>query len=281
MPQRRARPSFALPALLTAGILLAQAFAAAPLSDPLGAPLPEGLYLALPWSYLLAAPLFTLWDGVSMLSMHRLEGFLAGLALLYVLIRAGLGLARLMGPASLGVDFIYEPMFSKTWADAARDTLGPGGGTVRAGARTVENHFRFANSKLRLGLGWEHRRRRDSSVVAGFQVGLALGSVNYRLRQRDFVQGTSRTQDESWMEWVPTVGWHYSGRDLEFMYTARMTCLSGSECVPWPMAGGDDVSIAAPVPVNGGGVIVAPAAPLTFRGGRAIMHRVMFRVPIR
>ena len=58
-----------------------------PLSDPLGAPLPEGLHLALPWSYLLAAPLFDLWDGVSMLSMRRLGGFLTGLLLLFVLWR--------------------------------------------------------------------------------------------------------------------------------------------------------------------------------------------------
>ncbi|HEU5041224.1 MAG TPA: hypothetical protein VFT84_10405 [Gemmatimonadales bacterium] len=94
MLQRRARRSRAVPVALSAGILLAQTFAAAPLADPLGAPLPERLRLVLPWSYLLAAPLFTLWDGVSMLSMHRLEGFLAGLALLYLLARVGLGLLR-------------------------------------------------------------------------------------------------------------------------------------------------------------------------------------------
>lgn len=86
-----------MPLAPTAGILLAQALAAAPLSDPLGDPLPEGLRLALPWSYLLLAPLFTLWDGVSMLSMRRLHGFLLGLALLYPLVRLALGLARRRG----------------------------------------------------------------------------------------------------------------------------------------------------------------------------------------
>ena len=34
--------------------------------------------------YLLLAPLFTLWDGISMLSMSRLVGFLTGLAVLYL-----------------------------------------------------------------------------------------------------------------------------------------------------------------------------------------------------
>jgi hypothetical protein len=40
------------------------------------------------------APLFTLWDGVSMLSMSRLHGFLVGLAVLYVAWRVGRALWR-------------------------------------------------------------------------------------------------------------------------------------------------------------------------------------------
>jgi hypothetical protein len=60
-----------------------------PLSDPVGAPLPPPLHLTYPLPYVLLAPLFTLWDGVSMLSMSRLTGFLWGLLLLYVLWRAG------------------------------------------------------------------------------------------------------------------------------------------------------------------------------------------------
>jgi hypothetical protein len=42
-----------------------------------------------PWLYLSLAPLFTLWDGVSMLSMSRLQGFLFGLAVFYLAWRVG------------------------------------------------------------------------------------------------------------------------------------------------------------------------------------------------
>ena len=93
----RPRPrlaGLAAPLVLTLAILLARALAVPPLSDPLGEPLPAGLRLELPGIYLLLAPLFTLWDGVSMLSMRRLEGFLLGLALLFVSARASLGLLR-------------------------------------------------------------------------------------------------------------------------------------------------------------------------------------------
>ncbi|HEY9443852.1 MAG TPA: hypothetical protein VIQ25_11515, partial [Gemmatimonadales bacterium] len=62
-----------------------------PLSDPVGAPVPASLHLHAPPLYLLLGPLFSLWDGASMLSMTRLHGFLLGTALLYLLCR----LARL------------------------------------------------------------------------------------------------------------------------------------------------------------------------------------------
>ena len=66
-------------------ILLAARAAAVPeLSDPVQSAVPPGLHLATPALYLLFAPIFTLWDGISMLSMERLKGFLVGLALLYL-----------------------------------------------------------------------------------------------------------------------------------------------------------------------------------------------------
>ncbi|MFL5495174.1 MAG: PHP domain-containing protein [Gemmatimonadales bacterium] len=74
---------------MTAGLLIAHLAAAPPLSDPLGAPLPAGLHLTTPWLYALFGPLFSLWDGVSMLGMSRLRGFLIGLLLAFLLWRSG------------------------------------------------------------------------------------------------------------------------------------------------------------------------------------------------
>lgn len=89
MYQRPARAGLLLPLGLTAGLLAARAAAAPALSDPLGAELPASLHLSYPPLYVLLAPLFTAWDGVSMLSMSRLEGFLLGLLVLYVVWRGG------------------------------------------------------------------------------------------------------------------------------------------------------------------------------------------------
>jgi hypothetical protein len=57
------------------------------LSDPIAGAAPSSLHLEAPWLYLGLGPVFTLWDGISMLSMSRLKGFLAGLAVLYLIWR--------------------------------------------------------------------------------------------------------------------------------------------------------------------------------------------------
>lgn len=88
----RRLPLFSI--LLTLGLLAARVLRAPALADPAGGRLPEGLHLGIPSLHLILAPLFDLWDGVSMLSMSRLEGFLAGLFLLFILWRAIGGFRR-------------------------------------------------------------------------------------------------------------------------------------------------------------------------------------------
>jgi hypothetical protein len=87
MNQRPTISRLAVPLGLTALLLCARLVSAPALTDPVTGAAPSSLYLDVPWLYLLLAPLFTLWDGVSMLSMSRLVGFLIGLVLLYLIWR--------------------------------------------------------------------------------------------------------------------------------------------------------------------------------------------------
>jgi len=77
----------AVPWVLTLALLSSRINPAVPLSDPVAGAVPPSLHLSTPPLYLLLAPLFTLWDGISMLSMRRLQGFLVGLLILYVVWR--------------------------------------------------------------------------------------------------------------------------------------------------------------------------------------------------
>ena len=89
MNQRQAIARLAAPLGLTALLLCARLVSVPALSDPVAGTAPSSLRLAVPWLYLALAPLFTLWDGVSMLSMGRLRGFLIGLVALYLAWRIG------------------------------------------------------------------------------------------------------------------------------------------------------------------------------------------------
>ena len=89
MNQRWGIARLAAPLGLTALLLCARLVSVPALSDPVAGTAPPSLRLAVPWLYLALAPLFTLWDGVSMLSLGRLRGFLFGLAAIYLAWRAG------------------------------------------------------------------------------------------------------------------------------------------------------------------------------------------------
>jgi hypothetical protein len=85
---KRGIPSIAFPVALTLVLLAARGAAVPALSDPVSGNTPDSLTLSVPALYLVLAPIFTMWDGISMLSMTRLKGFLWGLLFLYVVWRA-------------------------------------------------------------------------------------------------------------------------------------------------------------------------------------------------
>src|SRR5207247_3475658 len=62
----------------------------------------------------------------------------------------GVGLSKALGHATFGVDAIYPPISSYTWADAMAPTTTLGGDTIATGGKTVENRFRFSNAVFRI-----------------------------------------------------------------------------------------------------------------------------------
>lgn len=92
MKWRLSGPGVAIPLGLTVVLLAARLAVAPAISDPVHGAASPSLHLVTPWLYLLLGPIFTLWDGVSMLSMSRLKGFLIGLLVLYLAWRIALAL---------------------------------------------------------------------------------------------------------------------------------------------------------------------------------------------
>ena len=186
----------------------------------------------------------------------------------------GFGTSRVIGHSTIGLDVILEPMWSDTWADAAGDTSDVNGVLIPRGAHTVDNSFRFSNSRINLGFGHEFVGTSDSAAVIGLQFGLAMRSINYTLDQENHVLRTSRSQDENWIEWTPTFGLRVRGKDIAFTYAMSLTC--GPDC-----SSNDNVAVNFNAPTPDVGVLAAPSAPLTFDGGTARQHRVMVSIRLR
>lgn len=182
---------------------------------------------------------------------------------------AGVGFMRANGPVTFGLDVIYEPVWSHTWTNASEcppETLC----LVAPGAKTVDNHFEFSNGRMRMGVS------RDGQPV-GFQLGLDLYAVNYVLRQNDLVQGTSRRQHESWMEWTPTWALSLTFPELTLRYAGRLTTGTGQ---PYPAGGAFRVADAGAAPLSTD-YVIAPIGPLTLQGATVVTSQISVTLPIK
>jgi hypothetical protein len=189
---------------------------------------------------------------------------------------AGIGIARMDGDVpKFGIDFIYEPIWSHTWADSDVPITTSTGSVIPVGGKTIENNFRFSNSVFRMGVG-EEVAMSDVGHAMGFQLGLAVRNNHYWLRQRDNVQLTSRKQEERWTEWTPTWGLGFRFPKLEIAYRGSVTNGTGR---PGVVPDNGIFEVATPNAV-GSNILVAPSGPLTLGEVKVVTHQVSFSLPL-
>jgi hypothetical protein len=187
----------------------------------------------------------------------------------------GAGVARVHGGSTVALDIVYEPIRSHTWADAEEPVETRRGGTIPAGGMTIENRFRFANAKLRLGIGDEFALD-DAGRMIGVQLGLAVHSIGYRLDQTDHVQVSERSQHERWTEWSPTWGLSLRLPALELRY--RGSALNGTGR---PGVAQRFVAVPGRLDAAGINILAAPSGPLTLDEVRVLSHQVSLALPLR
>src|SRR5688572_10565919 len=193
----------------------------------------------------------------------------------------GFGAVRTMGNSTFGLDVIREPMKSHTWADAARDTVDVDGGIIRAGAHTVDNHFKFSNSRINVGFAHDIPGATDSATTLGFQFGVSMRAINYTLDQTNHLTRASRNQDEGWTEWTPTFAINLRSKNMTVTYAASRTC--STRCMSFSLpffGGGDDVSVGAPSAPDPT-VLAPPNGPLLFDGGSSGQHRIIVSIRLK
>jgi len=181
----------------------------------------------------------------------------------------GLGLAKTEGPVLFAVELSLQPIRTDSWADAAADTTSVTGKPIPAGKKTVENEFLFTNALVRTGASWKHE-------IATFRMGLQIRSIDYELDQYDHIQESRRIQEESWMEWTPSMGVTLELAGATVHYLARVTTGTGRPGVGWGW--GDETLGAADAATD---FIVAPSGPLTLQDARVTTHQISVVIPMR
>jgi hypothetical protein len=187
------------------------------------------------------------------------------------------GVSRARGNSSFGMDLIYEPIWSHTWADAASPMPTRTGETIPAGGMTIENRFRFSNAVARFGI--EQRFiLGENGPLGGFQLGLALRQMQYRLAQHDHIQISDRRHKEAWTESTPTWGLNLRFPDLEVRYHGSVTYGTGRPGVARDFGGFVlDGTLAA----GGSNILAAPSGPLTLDEVRVTTHQISVSLPLR
>lgn len=182
----------------------------------------------------------------------------------------GLGVSDKNESTTFGADFIFEPIWSNTWADAIDTLTTASGAKILPGNKTINNKFRFSNWILRLGLDYQEK-------VVGFQVGLQAHWTDYRLNQEDRVAETKRTQRENWVEWTPTFGLSLKLPDFELKYNLRVTTGTGRPGV----RNDGRVLVDGAERAASADFIPAPSGALTLAEANVYTHQVALIIPIK
>ena len=189
----------------------------------------------------------------------------------------GIGLSKTRNGVSFAVEGVVEPILSHTWAQADTPLESASGATIPTGAKTVENHFRFANAVVRTGVSQDFEFE-NSDTRARLQLGIGLRSVHYWVDQFDHVQEQGRSLQEHWLEWSPTWGFSVRFTELEIRYVGRMANGNGrpgQQQVFFP-PGVLDAAAA-----SGRSVLAVPNGPMTLDPVSVMTHQVSVSLPIR
>jgi hypothetical protein len=185
----------------------------------------------------------------------------------------GVGFSKTRGPGTFGIDAIYEPIWSTTWAVADAPVVTAVGDTIPAGGRTIENRFHFSNVVLRLGVS------RDVALVdmkraIGLELGLAVRSMHYRLVQSDHLAVTEQPFRNGWVEWSPAWGVSLRFPEFELRYCGRVMNGNGRPEVLGFFGG--PLSDVGP-----GNLLLAPGNTLNLAGVTTITHQISLSLPLR
>jgi hypothetical protein len=179
----------------------------------------------------------------------------------------GLGVSRGYGRALFGVDIVYEPIWSDTWADTPEPLETDRGVILPAGAKTVENAFQFGNAAIRAGIARIGER-------LDVMLGLQIDAISYDLDQKNHITDVRRFQHEDWQEWTGSLGLVVKFPEFHIRYTGRVQTGTGRPGIANAFRGGAEMDFAS------ADIVLAPEGALTLQETNVFTHQVTISIPV-
>jgi hypothetical protein len=182
----------------------------------------------------------------------------------------GLGVADENEKRRVGLDFIYEPIWSNTWATAETEITDIYGMVISAGQKTVENNFAFNNWIGRIG--YNH-----TFQFIDWSIGLHMHNYSYSLKQDNFINRSSRAQQENWLEYIWSWGAGLKFKHFNIAYNGRVTTGSG---IPSTFSNGWGWGIMAENQVRTADFIAAPSGKMRIDYQSIYTHQFVINIPL-
>jgi hypothetical protein len=128
----------------------------------------------------------------------------------------GIGAAYNSGRKTAGIEYIYEPITSYTWAEAGENRGLP------ASFKITENYFDFTNHLFRAGL-----KNRTGFEWLDYSLGVQLHFYHYKIKQDNNLNMTSFNNKENWLEAVLTGGLFFNFPGFRLQYLMQVTLGNG------------------------------------------------------
>ena len=175
-----------------------------------------------------------------------------------------LGLAALWSDTTSlwGIEYIYEPMTSQTWAEAGEQPANPQDQLLPPTFKTIENFFDFTNHIIRVG----HRSHTRHPWLE-YRFGAQLHIYSYSLDQQDNIAGTARSLSTDWVETTLSGGLSATLGDLQLMYTLQLVLGNG-------LVGTQSVTFRVAEAARANDILVAPSGELVVNELTLVTHQL-------
>lgn len=179
----------------------------------------------------------------------------------------GIGISTRSKESLFGLDLVFEPIRTETWAGTDVPVTTWNNALIPAGGKTVENFFDFSNWILRSGF-------RASNGFTEFQAGIRVHAISYNLFQIDHVQSFQRNQKESWQEWTFSMGLGLRFSSVHLLYNLLLTTGTGQPGI-------SSFTTARTSALAAADFLPAPGGQLALREAWVFQHQISLSVDIQ